>query len=519
MFLSIVALSFIVFWGGERWFRSKDSRSVVVTVGDTAIGRYELATKVHQYAQTIADQTGQTPTKEQLFAAGIPQMILGDLIHNLLLDLEAKHLSLVASDDVVREHIHGMKAFQNDKGEFDRERFAQVLRANGFSEDGFINEIREDLIREQLANAVMAGAYVPDEMVSRLFDAQYQHRQASMVVVAAKDIPAPQPPSAEVLEAFYNDHQKEFETPELRTFTVLVLDPATMGKDVSVTEDEIKATFEAKSEMWGKKKLEEVRKQVIAEIQKEKAAEQLYKLTQEIDDKIAGGATFEEVAPTVPGAQVIKLTDVDKAGRDRMENVSAELPKDEGFAQEMLKTIFSLDEGADSPFAQAKNGAYFTARVDKVIPPVIQPFAEIRDRVLKIWTETEKLKAAYAKAEKYRQDFSQGNRNAALMQLLPNMSLSEPSPNVADEVKNLVYSLPLGQAGVAQVPEGFAVVVLNKVIPPAPKVREEKMAGFKEALLKRYKNDILSGYVNALRYRYKVSNINAAALQALEVRE
>lgn len=118
------------------------------------------------------------------------------------------------------------------------------------------------------------------------------------------------------------------------------------------------------------------------------------------------------------------------------------------------------------------------------------------------------------KAEKYTKDFNQGNRKAALMSLLPSLSLSEPSPSVSDAVKNLVYSLHISQAGMTRVPEGFAVVVLNNVIPPEEKVREEKMASFKDILLKRYQNDLLTSYVNALQVRYPVK-VNNAAIKSL----
>lgn len=514
VFLAIVALSFVAFFGGGNWFRPHDPNAVVAEVGNLSISRYELATKVQQYVQRVSSQSGETPTQEQIFAAGVPQMILWGLIHDLLLNLEAKHLGLVISDDILRSRIQSMKAFQNEKGEFDRNHFAQVLRANNLSEDSFIAEISEELVREQLMNAIMVGAYLPDEMVDPLFDAQYQYRQASMLVISSKEIPLPAAPGNGVLEAFYKEHQKEFQTPELRTVSLLMLDPGAIAKEIPVTEEEIKSTYEAKSENFGKKPLEEVKSLIVADVQKEKAIEEIYKITQELDDKIAGGATFEELAPTVKGAQLIKLTDVDMQGQDRMGVPSPQLPKDQSLAQEILKAVFALDEGSDSPFSQLGNGASFTARVDKITPAAFQPFAEIQGRILKIWSENEQMKAAHSKAEKYTNEFNQGNRKAALMTLLPNISLSEPSPGVSDEVKNLIYSLHVGQAGMARVPEGFAVVVLNKIIPPQPKVKEEKMASFKDILLKHYQNDLLMSYLKALEVRYRVK-MNPDAIKTL----
>ena len=100
------------------------------------------------------------------------------------------------------------------------------------------------------------------------------------------------------------------------------------------------------------------------------------------------------------------------------------------------------------------------------------------------------------------------------MALLPNLSLAEPSPTVSDEVKNLVFSLQPGHAGMGRVSEGYAVVVLNTIIPPTAKVKEEKMASFKVKVLELYQDDLVMGYLNALRIRYPVK-VNRDALKAL----
>ena len=189
-------------------------------------------------------------------------------------------------------------------------------------------------------------------------------------------------------------------------------------------------------------------------------------------------------------------------------------PKNKELAREVLQTAFSLEEGSDSPFSPAKDGTYYMVRVDKVTPASFQPFAEIKDRILKAWTAYEQFKAAQAKAEKYVQAFNQGDRTVSLMSLLPNLSLSEPSPKVSNEVKELVFSLRPDHAGVALTSQGFAVVILNKIIPPTLQVKEEKMASFKKKLLENYRDDLVRGYINALRIRYPVK-INRAALKAL----
>ncbi len=514
IFLAIVALSFMAFFGGGNWFRPHDPNAVVAVIGDLSIGRYELAEKVQEQVQRLMAQSGESMTREEILKAGLPQMILNQLIQETLFNLESEHLGLTASDDTVRRQIQSMKAFQDTKGVFDRTLFSQILHSNGLSEDTFIAEVRRELTRQQLIDAIIVGVRLPEEMIDRLFEAQYQYRQASMLVISPKEMPLPAPPPINVLESFYKEHQKEFKTPELRTITAFVIDPTLVGKEIPVSEEEVKAVYEAKSDVYGKMDIKKATPLIMAEVRKEKALDTAYQLTQDLDDKIAGGSTLEELAPTVQGAQLIKLEGVDAQGRDRQQTLSSQLPTNKELSQNILQTAFSLEEASDSPFSQTPEGTYYMVRVDKVNPAFFQPFADIKDRVLKVWTENEQFKAAQAKAAYYVKSFNEGDRKVSLMILLPNLSLSEPSPKISDDIKNLVFSLRPGHAGMTLTPQGFSVVVLNKIIPPHTKTKDEKLSSFKEKLLEYYQNDVVMGYLNALRIRYPVK-VNSEALKAL----
>ncbi|MBL8677442.1 MAG: peptidyl-prolyl cis-trans isomerase, partial [Alphaproteobacteria bacterium] len=297
--------------------------------------------------------------------------------------------------------------------------------------------------------------------------------------------------------------------------TVLLIDPHQLGLNSQVTEGDIQALYEAKKESFGNKSLSEVKPALITELQKDKANEAAFKLTQELDDRIAGGTTLEELTPTVPGGKLLKLNNISRSGLEKGDISSLHLPKDQELTQEILQAGFALDEASDTPFTQAKSGDYYMVRVDKVSPPAFPTFAEIRDRVLNLWIKYEQYKAAQNKAEDYVQTFNRGDRKAApMMTPLPLLSLSEASPEVADEVKNVVFSLKLQGTGLAQTKEGFVVITLNQVILPSEKTKQENLVGFKEKLLEQYKNDLFLGYVNALRVRYPVK-INSAAIKAL----
>lgn len=514
VFLAIVALSFMVFFGGNSWFNSRNSHSVVAEVGPLPIGAQQLVEKVHQQIQLILAQSTKQMTREDLIQAGLPYMVLRELIQETLLTLEAEKLGLTVSDEDLKKQIHTLPAFQNSEGKFNRALFTQLLRTNGLSEDAFISALKADLIREQLVRAITIGVTVPPELVDRLFDAQYQYRHASLLVLSPSQMPSPPQPSLGVLEDFYKAHKKDFTLPERRTFTFVTLDPTMFSKDIAVTEEEIQSTYASKGGAFDNKPLSQVRPLILADIQKEKALDKAYQLTQDLEDKIAGGATLEEVVTQTPGLTLVTVDQIDGQGRPYQEGSKASLPQDEAFRKDLLQTAFSLEEGGDSPFSQTHNGLYYTVRVDKILVPTLPSFSDMKEKVHQVWATLEQLKAAKEKAKSYVEAINKGETVAARFTPLPALSLSEVSPSVSNEVKDLVCSLSLHHAGMTFTPEGIAVVVLNSITPPTAQVREDKIQAFRDAVSQAYKEDVLIAYLNALRVRYPIK-INQTTLQAL----
>ncbi len=511
IFLGLVALSFMVF-GGNSLLQRGGSHAVVAEVGSLSISRAELAKKVHDQVQAMMAQSPTSVTPDELIRSGLPQQVLDLMIHTSLLNLEATRLGLVVSDEALRERVHTLKAFQEADGTFSHARFSQILKANGFSEDGFLQDVREEMLREQLINAVIVGVKLPSDLLEALFDIQYQRRGASMRLVVPQDMPVPAAPSTKVLEAFYTKHKKAFTTPELRTLTVLVLDPAAIAATIAVAAEDIKAIYETNGH---KEPFEQVKASIADALKKERANEALYKITQDLDDRLAGGATFAELATAVKEVNLLKLELVDNKGQVQGEIRASSLPKESQFAQELLQSAFELAQDADTPFIQAKNGVYYAVKVDKVIPPTLQPFAKRQAFVLKTWQEAEQFKIAHTKVQEELKKFQQGSGTLQGLKPLPAVSLDKPSPTVSDAVKDLIFSLQPGQAGMAILPEGIAMVRLNTVTSPGEKVRQEKMAVFQSVLLDQYKTDVLTAYTNALRIRYPLK-INSEALQSFQ---
>lgn len=138
--------------------------------------------------------------------------------------------------------------------------------------------------------------------------------------------------------------------------------------------------------------LEEVRPALEAEIRKDQASEKVYALTQAYDDAHQGGATLAAAAAKA-GVPVTPLGPLTQNGRDL---TGQPVP---GLSQKLMQTAWSLPAGGESEVEDAGNGEYFAVRVEKVTPPAVPPFAEIKPILARAWTQRELVKAMQAKAD------------------------------------------------------------------------------------------------------------------------
>lgn len=82
VFLAIVALSFMAFFGGGSWFRPHDPNAVVAEVGDFTIGRYDFAERVQQQIQRLTTESeGKISRVLEIFLPEQSGQVLPELRH------------------------------------------------------------------------------------------------------------------------------------------------------------------------------------------------------------------------------------------------------------------------------------------------------------------------------------------------------------------------------------------------------------------------------------------------------
>ena len=110
--------------------------------------------------------------------------MLGRLVADATLTDEARSMGLGISNEALARKIAGDAAFQGPSGNFDRNRFVQLLQNAGLTEDQYVQELRTGYIRQQITDGLAGETEVPDAFMRGLHEYRSEERNISWVVLA-----------------------------------------------------------------------------------------------------------------------------------------------------------------------------------------------------------------------------------------------------------------------------------------------------------------------------------------------
>ena len=282
--MGVIAISFAI-WGIGDIFRGF-GRNAVATIGGTEISIEQFRQFYNDRLQQLGRQAGRPITPDEARARGLDRQLLAQLVAETTIDEQAKQLRLGIDSAEIAKRITSDPSFRGANGQFDRQRFEQIIRQAGFSESRYIEEQRRSMLRRQLAQSVTGDLKVPATALAALNQYQNEKRQIEYVALEAAqagDVPAPTP---EVLNKYFDERKTLFRAPEYRNITLLSLAPSDLAKPDAVADTDAKAYFEQHKDSYGKPEKREVR-QIVFQKPEEAA---------DARERITKGAKFDDIA-------------------------------------------------------------------------------------------------------------------------------------------------------------------------------------------------------------------------------
>lgn len=139
---------------------------------------------------------------------------------------------------------------------------------------------------------------------------------------------------------------------------------------------------------------EQAKPQLEADLARQEAVDRIYKVANNVDDALAGGATIADAAAKF-GLKTTTLAAVDVGGHDP-DGKPVTLPV---APQDVLKLSFATNEGQTSRVTETSDGGIFVLRTDKVIPSQIRPLDEVKDKAITAWQADRRRETASKQAD------------------------------------------------------------------------------------------------------------------------
>ncbi len=230
-------------WGINDIFRNF-GRSSLAKVGDIEIPievfRQTFNDRVHQ----VSDQIRRPLTPDEAKALGLDRQVLLELIANASLDQQARRMGLGIPDAEIVRHTMEDPGFRGPTGKFDRGRFEQILHRNGFTEQRYVGELRQIILRKQIIDTLAGGLPAPKAWLDAINQFQNQQRSIEYVALGAAQAGDLPQPTAEELAKYFEAHKFLFRAPEYRKIETVAATPGELGKWMEISDADVKAWFE-----------------------------------------------------------------------------------------------------------------------------------------------------------------------------------------------------------------------------------------------------------------------------------
>jgi len=359
-------------WGIQNYL-DVGKETPVLTVGDKDFFQRDVNRAIAQYSQKLAGMNIDEQT--------LKKQALNKLINDEVLLQYVQDQGLVVTDEAVRRFIRSLQYFQVN-GKFDKKQYRALLASQNMTSAEFQNRIRNAMIMEQFQHSILDSSFATDYDLGQFLKIQNQQRDFQYVTIALPKVTAT--PSDEEIQAYYQQHQDRYQTPERVAIEYIDLSLPELAKNVQVNEKQLKAFYEEHKDLY---RTEERRKisHILFAVGKdgEQAA-------------LARAKKARERAKTEDFSKLAKELSDDK--------FSAKQGGDLG-----LFTVGTMEPAFEAVASKLKQGeisepvksayGYHLIKVTELVPATTKPFSAVREEVKKAYQKSKAENTFYELSE------------------------------------------------------------------------------------------------------------------------
>jgi len=518
-----VLFVFVDFGSGIRNRDAAGGRNMAAKVGSHTVTMVDYQRQYQQMEQMYGQLYGGGQlTPEMAKQLQLPLQALNRAVNEQVLLAEAERLGLHVSDEELRDTILQQPGLVDEQGRFiGEDKYAQRLAAAQYTVASFENEVRNELLRNKLMDALRNGIYIGDDEIEKSYREQVEKVKIRYVQLPRAQFQDVQPAPAEV-STYFEAHKADLKLPEQREGAYLLVEPDRLRDQVKLTDKEMKDYYDQHQDEF--KRPEQVQaRHILIKVDDHRSDTQAKQEIEKIRQRLAGGADFAKVAGEVSEdtASKVKGGDLGRFGRGQM-------------VKEFEDAAFSAKVGALAGPVKSPFGYHLIQVLDKQ-PASVVPFEEAKNQIRARLSFTRAGDLAQQKAKSLATQLARDKPKstealAALAKTDPGLTFTETGKiGAQDPLPGLGRSPQLSAAAFAlkakgdvtealQVPRGWAVFYLKDIHEPRVPVLTDVEPRIRQALLVQKQQEAAVQKLKAERASGKTLDQIATGLN-LQVKE
>ena len=236
-----VIVALMALTGFDAIFQATTHKNEAAKVNGEEISQNELSQAVDMQRRQLMQQLGKDFDASLLDEKMLRESALKGLIDRKLLLQGAEQAKFAFSEAALDQVILQTPEFQVD-GKFSSERFDQVIRQLGYSRMQFRQMLAQEMLIGQLRAGVAGSGFVTDAEVLAFARLEKQTRDFATLNVKAD--PAAVKLTDDEVKAYYDEHAKEFMTPDQVIIDYVELKKASFFDQVAVKDEDLQAAYQ-----------------------------------------------------------------------------------------------------------------------------------------------------------------------------------------------------------------------------------------------------------------------------------
>jgi peptidyl-prolyl cis-trans isomerase D len=328
--------------GVENLFYGTSTVGEAAEVDGIIITERDVQLAISRERQRLQSQFGDNLPADFFTDERLRESVMSSLVQRTLMINIAEKGDMTFSDTEIDKTIVDLPIFQLE-GDFDQQRFLQGVRNLGHTPASFRTLLKNDLLANQMQNAIVASDFITDKEIDSVVSLSRQTRNFSYVTLPLGELPQEMTVSDEEISTRYDLNKNQYLSTEEVAIEYIELNVASIEKDITITDEAIQQQYDSIVASYNATTQREAA-HIMIEGDDEAAQQKIIS----VKEQLASGADFSVLAS--------EYSD-DFGTRDNGGNLG--VSTGDGFPEAFEEALLSLTEGQVSEAVEIDGATHF----------------------------------------------------------------------------------------------------------------------------------------------------------------